>query len=356
MSIVPNCFEGIIGYSRKESVCVSDLWDSSYADSDSGLYLDELPGMPQNFISSLGGNYNIWEKFSYSLENAVRTFQIDSHAEILKYKEPARRRFYGDIGGKTFTQTLATCGTYHGLRFYSDIRGGSFILRGVTLITSVTENVTLWIYDEYNLLYTYILSSTSGVPKKTVIPPLELDLDRNYYFLYTTTGNPYNNKLTCNCGGFTWCFCPENPCFGASREKWTEWAMVGGVCGTDLSDRDSWGTSRDAQGMILHGNFDCHINLCDDEYSDYLNNEVDMAIAQAIWYKAGEYLATYIMDSEEVNRKTLLGVEQWNANRAFYTEKYVALINFIGENYEDERDECLKCKDPHGWSKRSQWL
>jgi hypothetical protein len=318
--------------------------------------LDELPGMPQNFIASLGGNYNIWEKFYNSLQNAVRTFEIDAHAEILKYKELARRRFYGDIGGKSFTSTLSSCGTYRGLRFYSDIKGGVFILRGISIILNTTEAVTLEIYDEYDLLYTYVINSSANKPAKTVIAPLELDLNRNYYFLYTSTGSPYNNKLTCNCGGFTWCFCIEKPCFGASREQWTEWAMIGGVCGTDLTIRDDWGTTRDAQGLILHGNFDCQINLCDEDYSNWTGNEVDMAIAQAIWYKAGEYIATFIMDSEEVSRKTLLGTEQWNAYRAFYAEKYVALINFIGENYEEERDECLKCKDPHGWSKRTQWL
>ncbi|MEN6568982.1 MAG: hypothetical protein ABFC18_03115 [Rikenellaceae bacterium] len=356
---IPTCFTGVIGYSRKENVCTSDAWDSSYADSESGLYMDELPGMPQNFIVDLGGNYNIWEKFYYSIENAIRTFQVDVITEIYKYKELSRRRFYGDIGGKSFTSTLSDCGDYRGLRMFSDIRGGTFTLQGISIIMSVAEALTLEIYDEYQLLYSYPITSVAGRPNKTVITPLELDLDRNYYFLYHGhTGLPYNNKLTCNCGGFKWCFCTENPCYHPSREGWTEWAMVGGVCGDTLTDRDDWTPVRDANGLILHGKFECNVigTLCDEDNSNWTSNEIDLAIAHAIWYKAGEYLSNYIVDSEEICRKTLLGVEQWNNNREFYNTKYKEMIAFIGENFEDERNECLKCKFPHGQSMRSQRL
>lgn len=355
---IPSCFQSIIGYSRREDACVADEWDASYADSDSGLYIDELPGMPQRFIASLGGNYDIWDKMYNSLENAIGAFKIDVLGEIFKYKEPSRRRFYGDIGGKSFTNVLGSCGTYRGLRMFSDVKGGTFTLRSISLILDVTEAVTLEIYDEYDLLYTYNLTSTAGKPTKTTITPLELSLDRNYYFLYTTSGSPYNNKLTCNCGGFKWCFCIEDPCYGPSRDAWTEWAMVGGVCGSTLADRDDWLPGRDAQGLILSGNFDCDIigTLCDEDYSNWMSNEVDFAIAHAIWYKTGEFLANYIMDSEEVSRRTLLGTEQWANNREYYNARYVAMINFIAENFEDERNECLKCKEPHGYTKRSQML
>jgi hypothetical protein len=110
-------------------------------------------------------------------------------------------------------------------------------------------------------------------------------------------------------------------------------------------------------GLILHGDFTCDIlgTLCT-EYSDWIGNEIDFAIANAIWYKTGEFLATYIMDTEEVSRKTLLGVEQWNANRAYYNARYVTMVNFIAENFEAERNECLKCKSPLGYSQRIQLL
>lgn len=353
---VPACFESIIGFSRKEDECVDDSWLDSYAESDSGLYIDELPGFPQRFVASLGGNYDTWEKMNNAMENAIATFKMDVVSEILKYNEPVRQRFKGDIGCRNFKYTVTPC-TYNGLRLYSNITGGAFNLRGFYLILDVTEDVTLEIYDEYDLLYSYTINATAGRPVYTAITPLQLTLDRNYYFLYTTSGNPYDNRLDCNCGAWRWCFCTDHPCFGPSRLKWTEWAMVGGVCGDDLTIRDEWATSAQAKGLVLHGDFNCDIigSLCD-EYIDFSgNNEIAMAIAQAIWYKAGEFLSVYVMDSEEVSRRTLLGNEQWNNNRESYAELYGKRIEFIAQHWEPDM-ECLKCRDPYGFNLTSQVL
>jgi hypothetical protein len=352
---VPTCFDSIIGFSRKEDVCVIKAWDDAYADSDSGLYVDELPGMPQRFIASLGGNYDIWEKMTNAMDNAVGAFKIDVIGEIYKYWQPSRGSFKGDIGRKSYTTTLSDY-TYHGIRMFSDVIGGSYILRGVWLILNVTEAVTLEIYDEYDLLYTYTLNSIAGKPSYTAISPLELSLEGNYYFLYTTSGLPYNNKLTCNCGGHKWCFDTCNPCYSPSRENWTQWAMVGGVGGNDLTNRENWNTSREGAGMILVGDFTCDVfgTLCSDS-SDW-TTPIGFATANAIWYKTGEFLSTYILDSEEVSRATLLGVEQWNANRNFYNARYVAMIDFIATHFEAEENECLKCRPPFGYSKKAQIL
>jgi hypothetical protein len=240
---------------------------------------------------------------------------------------------------------------------YSDIIGGSYILRGFWLLLDTTEAVTLEIYDEYDLLYTYNLTSHAGKPFYNAITPLELPLIGNYYFLYTATGGSYNNKLGCNCGGYHWCFDLDHPCYTHTRDNWTEWAMVAGVCGDDLSIRDDWATSREAKGLILHGDFTCDVfgTLCSD-HSQWTSNEIDFAIANAIWYKTGDFLAIYVMDTEEVSRKALLGVEQWNANRAFYNERYATLISYIAENFEEDRNECLKCRAPLGYKHSYQLL
>jgi hypothetical protein len=358
---IPVCFDSIIGFTRKDDSCfdhgINSDWDASYGVSLSGLYLDELPGLPDRFIASLGGKYDLWEKMTNALENAIGTFKIDVLGEILKYMEPTRGRYRGDIGNKSFTNTMADCGTYKGLRMYSDVIGGTYILRGFWIILNVTGPVTLEIYDAYDKLYTYTINSTAGKPVYTAITPIELPLQGDYYFLYTTAGLHYNNKLGCNCGGYKWCFNVDHPCYGPSRDGYTEWAMVGGVCGDDLTEREDWSTSREARGLILHGDFTCDVlgTLCSD-HSDWTGNEIDFAIANAIWYKAGEYLATYIMDTEEVSRKVLLGTEQWTANKAFYNARYQTMVQFIAENFEADRNECLRCKPPMGYKKRVQML
>jgi hypothetical protein len=358
---VPLCFENIIGFTRKEDVCVAD-YESEYSESDSGLFIDELPGMALRILNSTGGSYGIWEKMTNAQDNAIRAFKVDVMQAILKTKMPARSKFLGDIGAKSFTTVLAS-DTYHGLRLYSDVIGGSFTLRGVSLLLNVTENITLKIYsgqydeDGAAPLYSIALTSLAGRVKYNAITPIQLSLEGDYYFVYQTSGQPYNNHLTCNCGGFKWCFNITNPCYKVSRDKWTEWTMAGGIHGTDINDRDDWPTSREAHGLILHGDFGCDTlaTLCS-EHSDFENNEVDLAIAHAIWYKSGSFLTGSIMDSEEINRYTLLGTEGLTANLQLYEERYKVMIDFIADNIEEDRNECLKCKPPMGYARKAQML
>jgi hypothetical protein len=349
---IPSCFQDVIGISRKADLCTST---GAYT-SDSGLYLDELPGMNLRIINTAGGNADLIEKMEFAGENAINAFKVEVMAEILKTKEPARIKFIGDIGGKSFSAKLDS-DTYHGLRTYSDVIGGSFTLRGISLLLDVTEAVNLLIYDEYSLLHTIALTSQSGQPKYTSITPIQLTLAGNYYFIYQTSGNCYNNKLTCNCGGTKWCFNPFQPCYKVSRDRWTEWTMAGGIHGTDISLREDWPTSREAHGLILHGDFGCDtLGMLCSEHSDWSGNQVDAAIAWALVYKAGSFLMTYVMDSEEVSRYTLLGVDGLTANLQFYEAKYKEMIEFVAANIEENRNECLKCRAPFGYKRMAQML
>ena len=350
-----NCFDTVIGLTREKDDCIVE-WDANYALSDSNLYLDELQGMSLQVVDSTGYNPDLWEKMARAKENAITAFKSDIVQEILKYKEPIRNRFSGEIGGRNFS-SLVQASTYYGMRMFSDVKGGKFILRGLTLTLNTTENLDLLIYDEYDLLYTIPVSSLANRPHKTSFTAVELDLEGNYYFLIQPTGTPYNTKLTCGCGGYVWCFNPDTPCYRYSRDKWTEWAMVAGVQGSDLTIREDWSRTKNAMGMRLHGNFTCDIFsiLCNED-SDFVNNEIDLAIAWSLLYKAGEFLSNYILDSNQVNRYTLLGVEAMNENRIYYSKRYVVLIDFIASNIEDERNECLRCKPPFGIGKRSHLI
>ena len=197
-----SCFDNVIGVSRKADLCVDDAYVDN---SDSGLYIDELPGMSLRILNATGGNTFLLEKMANAKENSINAFKVDVLREILKTKEPARSKFIGDIGGKSFTSKLAS-DTYHGLRMYSDIKGGTFTLRGITLILDTAyvlpATVTLQIFsgdddEDGGSELTHIhLNSLAGRPKYNAITPIQLPLDGDLYFLYQAAGLPYNNKLT----------------------------------------------------------------------------------------------------------------------------------------------------------------
>ena len=350
------CFENIFGLSRSEDLCV-DGWDDSYAVSLSGSYLDEVEGMSLRNLDAVGGKNDIWTMMDNARQNGIKTFKTDIFPELLKYNQYRREKFQGEIGHRRFTQVI-TKDTYHGMRIYSDIRGGVFTLRGITLNLNTTENVDLLIYDDFQLLHTIAISSEAGKPKLTTVSPIELDLNGNYYFIYAPAGTPMNNKMTCGCGGYRWCFNIEKPCYNSSKENWTLWAMAGGIHGDVPAYRDKWGVTEYAQGLRLHGDFKCDAMqmLCTDA-SDFENNEIDSAIAWAILWKSAQFLTYEIRNSQEVSRNLLLANDDiLNANMEYYSARYTVLINFIAENIEPSRNECLKCRSSMGVSKSSQRL
>lgn len=355
MSINP-CFQYIFGFTRSEDQCVND-YDASYSLSDSGLYMDELQGTSLRILDAVGGKDSIWEMMERARQNGINAFKTDIFAELLKYNEYRREKFTGEIGHRRFTQVISKT-TYHGMRIYSDIRGGVFTLRGVTLNLNSTEAVNLLIYDDFELLHTVALTSSAAKPQYNAITPIDLDLNGNYYFIYAPVGTPYNNKMTCGCGGYRWCFNTEKPCYNASKDNWTLWCMAGGIRGTDPTERDTWGVSQDAMGLRLHGEFKCDaMNMLCSDASDFENNEIDSAIAWAILYKSAEFLTYDIKNSGEVSRYVLIGADDvLSTNMAYYSERYAALINFIAANIEPSRNECLKCKPALGIGKTSQRL
>jgi hypothetical protein len=204
----------------------------------------------------------------------------------------------------------------------------------------------------------FVVFQKLGKPKYTAITPIDLDLNGNYYFIYAPVGTPYNNKMTCGCGGYRWCFNVEKPCYNSSKDNWTLWAMCGGVHGTDISVRDTWGVSQEAQGLRLHGEFKCDaMNMLCSDASDFENNEIDSAIAWAILYKTAEFLTYEIKNSGEVSRYVLIGADDvLSTNMQYYSDRYAVLINFIAENIEPSRNECLKCRSSFGISRKSQRL
>lgn len=353
---INQCFQTVIGFTRSEDLCV-DGYNATYSVSDSGLFIDELQGMSLRILDAVGGKDSIWEMMDRARMNGINTFKTDIFSEIMKYKEYRREKFTGEIGHRRFTAVI-TKDTYHGLRIYSDIRGGVFTLRGVTLNLNTTESVNLLIYDDFELLHTVSIDSLAGKPNYTAITPIDLDLNGNYYFIYAPVGTPYNNKMTCGCGGYRWCFDTEKPCYNSSKDNWTQWCMAGGIHGDSISDRDDWGVSQFAQGLRLHGEFKCDaMNMLCSDASDFENNEIDSAIAWAILYKTAEFLTYEIKNSGEVSRYTLIGNDDvFNANMQYYSNRYTAMINFIAENIEPSRNECLRCRPALGIGKTSQRL
>jgi hypothetical protein len=357
MSVLNNCWDNIVGITRNGK-CLDKIYRPvDYNTSLSGLYLDELKGIDLKIVESTGGD--IWDKVSVSYENAVRAFKMDVMAEILKTHKTRYDNFIGNIGSQRFTRNLSLNKSYAGIRMYcNDIKGGLFTLKSIGVIMDKTETFDIDIYDNLSedIQHTIEVSSIANKVSITNLQtPIELQLsvdnwdNLEYYFLYNRgTKQPKDNKPTCGCGGVHWCFKPETPCFAdakQTKDRWRQYAMIGGIQGDDIAIREEWGVTQEMNGIILIGEFNCDkfSYLCNSNM-DFEVDEIGQAVAHAIAYKWGEFTMDYFLDTKEVSRYTTLGIESINNNREYYNARYAVMIDFIASNLDTEKYGCLSCK------------
>lgn len=357
MSVLKDCWENIIGYTRSEQ-CIDDYKRPvDYDFSLSGIYLDELKGINLNLVEDTGGV--LWDKLKNAYDNSIRTFKIDVISEILKNHKPRYDQFIGNIGSQRFTRSLNLIDSYAGVRMYcNDIKGGTFTLKAIGVLMDKTETFDVDIFDNLSndSLETISVNSIANKISITnlatpIVLPLSVDNYDNleYFFLYNRgTKQPKDNKPTCGCGGVNWCFKPESPCFAnskATKERWMQFAMIGGIQGNDIDIREKWGITQEMNGLVLIGEFNC------DKYSYFCNSnmnfeddEIGQAVAHAIAYKWGEYVMDFFLDTHEISRFTALGNEAVNNNREFYNTRYNVMIDFISTNLDVSKFGCLSCR------------
>lgn len=356
MSVLNDCWNKIVGITRNTECLEQYNRPDDYNTSLSGLYLDELRGINLMFVQDTG--QDLWDKINIAYQNAIRTFKSDIVGEILKYNKLRYSSFIGNIGSQRYKNNLALTKQYAGVRMYcNDIKGGIFNLKAIGVILNTSSTFNLEIYDNLSEtpLHTIELTSVANKFNVTNITPIELQLsDSNYdnleyFFLYQRGSmQPKDNKPTCGCGGVNWCFNVEHPCFAdakATKERWRQFAMIGGIEGDTIADREDWGIAGNMNGIVLIGEFKCDLYtlFCNDNM-DFENEPIGQAVAHAINYKWGEFVMDYFLDTQNISRYTTLGLEAINNNREYYNARYAVMVNFITENLDISQYGCLSCK------------
>jgi len=373
MSVL-NCWNNVVGITRTQGECYENIYEpQEMIDSLSGLYLDEAEGINLNLINDTGGD--LFEKVEKSYENAIRTFQMDVMAELLKHNKKKYDSFVGNIGSQRFRNNLTLNKDFAGVRIYcNDIKGAYFKLNAIGLCLNTTASFDIYIYNNIQAdpLYQFTVDSTANKYKiNNLLNAIELPLsDDNcdnlqYYVIYERNGmQAKDNQVTCGCGGVTWCFNTINPCFADSRatkDRWRQFVMIGRIQGNDTSTfmqlNEGWTLSSYMNGLVLIGEFTCDnsLYLCNSK-SDWENDLVDKAIAYSILFKWAEFTMDYFLSTSEVSRYTMLGIEAINFLRGKYNLKYAEMINFIIENIDISKFGCLRCKPAQGASLKHQSL
>lgn len=360
MSLAPECLDNIIGLS--ETTC--ECFPNKPADeSKSGLWLDQLEGLDLKVVDSINDceEGELWDIMEKSRTNAIKTFRDDLMIGLnTKYKKK-RHPFNGVIGSEKVTKTLDLNTDYAALRVWcANIISGVMSVKRIGLFFNqdVTFNISVFdgIHDEAIATYS-VTAQANKLSWYNLAAPLNLDMtyeayneNPNYYFMYEVNGfRPKDVRAGCGCSGsvYKYYWNTKNPIYKSyEKDRWSEYVMLTGTQGNDLSDRENWATHQYMNGIILDAEFKCKVSdlICKQEL-DFEYNELARTMAYAVRYKAGEILIDKILASPHPNVYTMTDRERLMGKKNTYVKNYIERLNYLIENINWKANDCLTCND-----------
>lgn len=342
------CLENIIGVTKDFCQCLhGQITPEEFEKnkiSNSGLYLDNVEGglMLRN-VKQITACKSFYEIQIEAIANAKNFFSADILKELnLKY-QVRKTNFLGEIGKISYTASLETTKR---LQFLKLQPKNDAVIQLDRLRVFLNKNITtkVWILriaeGQSDGVLVYENESVETQNQTITIPfpdglklPLNLDgKEQSYYFIYErldSTLQPRDIKTSCGCSGGD-AYDQFLIATGGEVELFSELVNA-------PFDGFTHGISLDVQIKCETGAVICK------EYDE--NDAIAYLTAYAIMYKGAELVIESIMNSDEVNRYTMLNREHLWGKRNHFKKEYNDKIKYLSENIDVASSDCFICRD-----------
>lgn len=343
-----NCFNGIIGITKKECDCVEPL-NEELKKSSSGYYLHELSGIEDiETVQDIVKCENLNEFYTTLLRNAEREASDDLSAQVTERYTKKDSDFNGFLGSRSHSKTLNVNNPYFGLKLMPNKRSD-----GVIYITSIGicfdktatfDAKIVRFYEDTGMIEDVDVieglnsSANAYVENKldeSIKLPLSLDGEGTieYYIFIDNSEDmkPRNNISSCGCG--------------RKERKLLQMVRFTGTQGSDLLNIDNWATNEGyVNGIVLSAEircdseaFLCSMNKSNEGWSKYM--------AQAILYKSAWKLHKEILSSKELTQAVLMDREEMEKNMNEFDGEYWTRIKYLVQNMDMNLTTCYECND-----------
>jgi len=367
--LIPDCYQYIVGLSRTECECYTPPADAD--ESLSGLYIDELESLSAiNSSINCENGAEVFAQIEKARQIAITTFQGETNALIMRNFKLRKQNYYGVIGRAIAKAPMTqAAGQWYGVRmFCANVKSGVLVIKNMGAMFTQTGVVSVQIWNNLgDLIQTVSLNTLAN---KHYNNPVDIELplhspyieNLEYYFIYQVGANvALNNDIKCNCGGFKPYFDTGKPYLTYVQNDrnygWSNWVMVGSFNAATLPnfgvDTLSNFGSNQMNGLTFEVELKCKISevLCY-ESLDFETNNLAIAMAMAIQHKAASILGSWIVNSGNLNRFTMINTEQLIADIAKWDKIYIDMITFISQEVDITTNDCLACKDVWEMAKR----
>lgn len=357
------CLETAIGLSRTPCNCLEDTPDN-YDTSDSGYFMDELPGFE---IGAIGGAADcakggLWDIMELARQTAIKDLKADLLVQLgTNYKKSIETMSY-TIGSVKYTGVYNPGTFYAGVRIVpKQIRNGLIKLSTIKLLFDTTITVQCSLFNNLTdtPLHTFSVNCTANRASESAALNYELPMFISgeyveYFLVYElpVSARPLQNKINCSsCSGWT-ITCCETPCFGNRHNKSEQWnnsIMIGGIKGNTWTELDEQtGSANQNNGIILN-----IVTGCD--YEDIICNNLDygtgnqvnatgLTIAKALLYKADANAYDWVLSSQNVSRGVMTDKEGMTNKKNEWKSEYNTRVAWLAQNMDITNNGCYFCE------------
>lgn len=332
-----SCLTNIFGLSLADCACFpkDGLGSINITDSTTGLYLQEMEGMPSlNMIDASKdcGAGNIYKMMDLARKNAINEVATAIMLKLGSRYKKKHQPFKGVIGETAWTNNLSLTPATREYAFVSKkFTGMRMQIKRIALMGTGATPVAVTVYKQLpnglggfheskEELKTVELVTGSASPIYAETENFFLPLDGSRYafsYEYDGTYTVRDNKLGCGCGGR-----PSE--------------VFKYISGQDSSS---------AYGFVLDAEVICNASdlIC---LNANTSEEMRLALGYAAMYKAGQKLIIAIANSNQINRYTMTSTTELQASLNMYQTKYDAMIEWIVSTggIDVSLSDCLQCE------------
>lgn len=347
---VNTCLEFLFGLSRTTCDCYNDNKPNDADKSISGLFLDEIEGgISLAGIKSLGNACSeMWAMMGKARDEALKRIGDDITIAANMMHKAKRTPFSGQVCQKSGVLPLSLSSGYAATRFRTNyLKDGYLIVNNLWVYMNMTATFDIVVYKTYRdcatapvVVHTFqnVNSTANQLASVTIGTPLELPLydemgsPIDYSFVYQLAGGmqPYDNKVSCNCGG--------------DEMTMKQYMDVSGISGNSIDTLRQWSVNAQANGLVFGIDIKCMAKdlLC---RNMKLNEDIAITAAWASRFKAAELLIEYVLGSNTPTQFTLSNREYLWGKRNHFQKEYNNRVQWIAENIDVSGSGCYACID-----------
>lgn len=356
-----DCLTKLVGLSQNDCECI-DNKPEGYNESLSGFFIDnKTDGIPLLWTDSVTdcGEGGVWDVLNESRQNAINEFITDFGSYLVKENVRMYADWKGLIGQPKRNNTLLKLEEqgFSGVHVESKhVIGSVYVINSISFHSSTATGTTnLHIIDEEGNAVTdpieFVITAGSVVTHEfdepLVLPLTDVNTDCKDYFITfdmgDLSGNPKDIKKRSAC-------CGRRP-----KYPYLHLADVHGFTGIDTLDQvpDTNQNTVYTYGLSINGEFRCSMYdwMCN-EVSANLSNFMRV-VSKTLQLYAINGLITKILNSDKINRYTLLKREELYGKRNHNNKEIKDRLLYLSQNVPYEKVHCMACGSGKGMKKTS---